>query len=98
MSKFGEVLEALKSNKRARRLGWNGKGMFIFMILGNTVPHEHTQNFKSLSQPIKDYFDSLGKDIEFNPSIAMFTAEGKIQGGWLASQADMLSDDWEILN
>lgn len=34
-------------------------------------------------------------NISYEPCIVMFTAQGKYQPGWLASQADMLADDWE---
>ena len=97
MNKFGEAIEALKEGKRVTRCGWNGKGMFLFMIVGNTVDKEYVQNFKSWTPDIKDYFQGLDIDIEFNSSIAMFTADKKVQGGWLASQSDMLSEDWLIL-
>ncbi len=35
---------------------------------------------------------------KYEPYIVMFTAQGKYQPGWLANQADILSDDWEIVD
>ena len=35
---------------------------------------------------------------EFEPCIVMFTAQGLHQPGWLASQADMLAEDWEVVS
>jgi hypothetical protein len=80
---FGEALTALKSEQMVRRVGWNGKNMHLYLedMLSHTVPGGA---FK-------------GQRREYEPCICMFTAQGKHQPGWLASQADMLADDWEIV-
>lgn len=33
----------------------------------------------------------------YEPHLVMFTAQGKHQPGWLASQSDILSNDWRIV-
>ena len=38
-----------------------------------------------------------GEDVVFHPSVTMYTAQGDMQPGWLASQADMLAEDWGIV-
>lgn len=38
------------------------------------------------------------KGYEYEPCIVMFTAQGKWQPGWLASQTDLLAEDWEIVD
>jgi len=91
---FGEALEALKAGKKVAREGWNGKGMFLFLLPGGTVPTRAIHD-PALRQVIEeqvggDTFEALG-------SIRMFTADKKILTGWLASQTDMLSEDWVIL-
>jgi len=93
---FGEALEALKTGKRVMRSGWNGKGMFLFLLPANdgiptTVIHDPALKAVIESEVGRDTFDALG-------SIRMFTAEKKVLTGWLASQTDMLSEDWVILN
>jgi len=35
--------------------------------------------------------------VDINPHIDMFTADGSMQPGWLASQADMLATDWCVV-
>lgn len=73
---FGEAIEALKLGSRVSRAGWNGKEMYLTLIMpGNAMHH--------------------GYDMQ--PCIAMKTADNKMQPGWLASQADMLGEDWGIL-
>lgn len=40
--------------------------------------------------------DAGGDMVMGEPCIVMFTAQGRHQPGWLASQADMLAEDWQI--
>jgi Protein of unknown function (DUF2829) len=41
---FGQALEALKQGKKVARRGWNGKGMFIYLVRGQEVPYESLRN------------------------------------------------------
>jgi len=91
---FGQALEALNNGEMVQRQGWNGKGMFIFKTVGNTVSKDFIQKFASLPQSVKDFLEAKGEDVVFHASITMYTAQGTMQPGWLASQADMLADDW----
>ncbi len=106
---FGQALEALKEGKLVRRAGWNGKGMFIFQRPEDFLSVEmivHT--VKSLPQSVKGYFaertdprfidriDATDK-VKFTAYLCMKAADGSIVNGWLASQTDMLSEDWEIV-
>lgn len=95
---FGLALEALKLGKKVARAGWNGKGMWLSLSCDGEreVPAE---NFWS---PHNAQFarDNGGTAIVL-PSITMKTtnAQGRVAilMGWLASQTDMLSEDWEIV-
>lgn len=80
---FGAAIEALKSGKRVARRGWNGKGMWLKLIPRNdwSVTIDHANDVVGL----------VG-----SPWIGMRTADHCFVP-WLASQTDMLSDDWEIL-
>lgn len=94
---YGQALEALQSGKIVTRPGWNGKGMWIFMQIGNTVPKSFIPNFKSLPDNVKAKLADRDQDVIFNPSITMMTAQGSFQPGWLASQSDMFATDWEVV-
>jgi len=110
---FGKAIEALKLGKRVARQGWNGKGMFIFMRPADDL-HIDTviDNVKSLPQSVKDFYrqdvtDEKGDRIfpadasdkvTFTAYICMKAADGTIVNGWLASQTDILSEDWTILD
>lgn len=94
---FGVVIHAMNNGHRAARKGWNGKNMFIYKTVGNTVNRDFIPKFASLPQSVKDFLEARGTDVVFQPSFTMYTAAGEMQPGWLASQSDMLATDWEIL-
>ena len=90
---FGDAIEALKQNKRVARAGWNGKNMFLFLLPAGTVPTKAIQD-PNLRQVIESQLN--GETFEALGTIRMFTADKKILTGWLASQTDMLAEDWVI--
>lgn len=84
---FSQALEALKNGKLVMRSGWNGKGMFLFLVPGST--------FKVNRAPLLGIYPE-GEVVQYHAHIDMKTAQGYVVP-WLASQADLLSDDWEIV-
>jgi Protein of unknown function (DUF2829) len=90
---FGEALKALKDGERVSRAGWNGKGMWLSDSPGS--PALPAAN--SWSPCKKAFAEQNGGTAEVLPCITMKTADGQILIGWLASQTDMLSDDWGIV-
>jgi hypothetical protein len=93
---IGDAVIALKQGKRVARIGWNGKGMFLFLLpAGDGIPtkviHDPALRAVIESEVGGETFDALG-------SVRMFTADKKILTGWLASQSDLLAEDWEILD
>lgn len=95
---FGQAIQALEKGYKVAREGWNGKSMYLFMQVGNTVTKDFIPHFKSLPESVKEELLSLDKDIVFNPSITMFTAAQEMQPCWLASQTDILAKDWTVLS
>jgi len=84
---FGEAIEALKLGQKVARIGWNGKDMFLFLVAGST--------FKVNRPPLLGIYEE-GTEINYCPHIDMKTADGSIVP-WLASQSDVLAEDWIIL-
>ena len=82
---FGDALEAMKDGDRVARKGWNGKGMYVFLA--------HEADF--VTDADISAFDQL--DVEVHDMLVMKTAQDTFQPGWLASQADMLAEDWYIV-
>ena len=81
---FGEALASVKQGKRVARSGWNGKDMFIFLVPGS--------RFQVNRPPLLGIYPE-GTQIDYAPHIDMKTAQGYIVP-WLASQADLLTNDW----
>jgi hypothetical protein len=91
---FGGALAALKEGRRVARSGWNGKGMWIALSPGSTdLPAE-----KFWAGPNREYAKSQGGCATVLPCITMKTVNGPILMGWLASQTDMLAEDWEVVD
>lgn len=89
---FGQAIEAMKQGAKVARKGWNGKGMYIWVMPGSTIV-----NCQNITDPhLKAINDANGGTITFTGSIRMKTATGEVLTGWLASQTDMLSEDWVI--
>jgi hypothetical protein len=106
---FGQAIEALKQGKRVARIGWNGKGMFIFQRPEDELQVDFIiDKVKSLPQSVKDFFKAKNEKempneqglekVKFTSYLCMYAADGSIVNGWLASQTDMLSEDWTILD
>lgn len=85
---FSEALLLLKSGKRVARSGWNGKGMFIFLVNGS--------RFIVNREPLLSIMGE-GAEVDYHAHIDMKTADGQVVP-WLASQADMLADDWAAVS
>jgi hypothetical protein len=100
---FGQALESLKRGHLVARKGWNGKGMFIFMRPEDSLPTNMIVNqVKSLPESFKrwvanNHGDSETDRIKFTAYLCMKAADGTIVNGWLASQTDMLANDWVIV-
>lgn len=86
-SNFGVALDAIKQGNKIAREGWNGKGMFLFYNNGRL----NTISYKALKAGI------IENALEVAPFILMKTADNKLVP-WLASQTDVLAEDWIIIN
>lgn len=91
---FGDAIAAMKQGKRVARAGWNGKGMWLALSCGETreIP---AASFWSPHN--KAHAEAQGGTAKVLPSITMKTATGEILMGWLASQTDMLAEDWCVV-
>lgn len=90
---FGQAIEALKAGEKVAREGWNGKGMWLVLVPGTP---------KAQLREGTPYREALQQDeCEILPHIDMWTtnAQGRraMLPGWLASQTDMLADDWAVV-
>lgn len=93
---FGDAIRALKQGKKVARSGWNGKGMWL-SLSGPDGPRS-VEASKFWSENNRKYAEECGGDVLVHPCITMKASDGAIVMGWLASQTDMLSNDWEIVD
>lgn len=82
---FGQAIQRLKNGMRVQREGWNGKGQYI--ELATNISYKNTKG-----EVINIEHEAIG-----NKAIAFVGTSG-VQLGWLASQADMLAEDWKVID
>ena len=91
---FGVALMNLKEGHRITRKGWNGKGMYVFLAKDLSF---RTEADLSEFNPTKTEDCNEINSVEVQDVLVLRTAQGTLQPGWLASQADILAEDWLIL-
>ena len=80
---FGEAITAIKNGKKVYRQGWNGKNQYV--ELATRISYVNSRG-----ELITPTHESIG-----NNALAFVGTSG-VQLGWLASQADMLAEDWDV--
>lgn len=90
---FGDAIVMLKAGHKVARKGWNGKGMWLILVPGS-------ENIRPVAgTPYSNA--GLTSEIQILPHIDMYTVDSSgrraMLPGWLASQTDMLSEDWTIV-
>ena len=81
---FGLAIEAAKMGKKIARAGWNGKNQYV--ELASCISYKN-----AAGETVNVDHCNIG-----NKALAFVGTSG-VQMGWLASQADMLADDWRIV-
>jgi hypothetical protein len=94
---FSDALIALKAGLRVSRSGWNGKGMFLWLKQETVIKSDWCKDLF-----LRELVDAEGGEILGLGTVCMYTHDSTgrkaILTGWLASQSDMLSEDWIILD
>ena len=84
MMDFGDAIRAVKKGAKVQRKGWNGKNQYI--ELATKVSYMNPDG-----GIVNVDHEQMG-----NKAIAFVGTSG-VQLGWLASQSDMLSEDWQVV-
>lgn len=84
---FSAALKGLKQGYKAWRSGWNGKGMFLFLVPGSRITVGEGKPLSAAFTP--------GMEVNYLPHIDIKTAQGDVVP-WLASQTDILATDWIV--
>lgn len=84
---FGQALELLRRGHAIARTGWNGKGMFVYLVPANRYP--------AATDAAKSHFgaDSM---VPYNAYMALVGADGRVST-WAPSGSDALAEDWVIV-
>ena len=85
---FGEALEEIKKGAKVSRDGWNGKGMFVFLVPAG--------RFSACTKAAIDIADEDGK-VNYNPYFAIKNVNGTVST-WVPSVNDCLAEDWFVMN
>ena len=85
---FGDAIRYLKRGLMVARKGWNGKGMYLFLGRDFQLTTDADLGEYTEEHPDGSY------NAEIHDSVCMRTADKSIVVGWLASQTDMLAEDW----
>jgi len=94
---FGQAIEQMKIGQKLTREGWNGKNMFVVLMPALKLPAHSSQEPGAKVNDRTAKHIGVDTPLDSQPYFAMFTAQGKWQPGWLASQSDMLAEDWLIV-
>lgn len=84
---FSIALDSIKAGNKLSRSGWNGKGMFVFLVLGST--------FKVSRSPLLGIFPA-GTEVNYKPHIDIKGVDGSIST-WVPSIGDIMANDWEVI-
>lgn len=84
---FGDALQMLKAGKKVARTGWNGKGMFVYLVQGSTF---------AVNRPPLLGIYAEGTTINYNAHIDIKGADGSVST-WVPSIGDCLATDWQVV-
>nr|WP_321482301.1 DUF2829 domain-containing protein [uncultured Cohaesibacter sp.] len=94
---FGHALEALKAGCKVARAGWNGKSMWIALSKGYSFPAAAASPGHASKLRADEVKGTPAAEVIVLSHIDMRSADGSMVIGWLASQTDMLAEDWMIV-
>ena len=84
---FGDALKALKAGQRVARAGWNGKGMFVYLVPAASYPVQ--------TGAAKAHFGD-GAMVPYNAYMAIKNVDETVST-WVPSVNDCIAEDWEVL-
>lgn len=86
---IGDAVRAAAAGEKVSRSSWNGKGMWITMSPG----HKDLPPERIWSDRIREHAEAKGSNMTFRPYLMLLTADGEMVP-WVASQTDLLAEDW----
>lgn len=93
---YGEALEALKLGERVARIGWNGKGMFVFYQIPSVILPYLIAKMQSVPKKVKGYLIDSNITLKYINGMIIVNSDGRCDS-WVASSSDTFANDWCIL-
>lgn len=94
---FGCAIEAAKKGNKIARKNWNGQNMFVVYMEPMQLPPYNTSGTDKKVNDRTAKFIGEDKPLNCQAYFAMYNAQEQWIPGWAATQSDMLSDDWFIV-
>lgn len=94
---FDRAINCIKNGLKVARTGWNGKGMWVALTPGSSFHAERAKPGHAAKHRANEMDPHGPHMIELLPHIDMRAADGSMVIGWLASQTDLLAEDWVIV-
>lgn len=94
---FGVALEKVKHGASVSRRGWNGPNQFVYLNRGSFDPRPRDNGEPINGIPLRLFNLGDSGTITRLPNFNLHTAQGCILTGWLASQSDLLAEDWYVV-
>lgn len=83
---FGLAVEALRKGLSVARNGWNGKGMFVYLVPANAYPAQ---------TPVAKSFFGESSLVPYNAYLAIKNVDNTVST-WVPSVNDVLAEDWSV--
>jgi len=84
---IGWAVRQLRNGMPVGREGWNGKGMFLYLVAGS--------HFSVTCTPLTGIYPA-GTVLDYREHIVMRTDQGDFVP-WVCSQSDLLAADWDLV-
>lgn len=92
---FSQALIEIKAGKKLKRVGWNGKGMFVLKAGGYSVAKDKLREGTLIDAA---FLEAEGvEEMVIVPHIDMWTTANNYVSGWVASQTDLFAEDWAVV-
>lgn len=94
---FGDAIEVLKQGGAIRRIGWNGKGMFVIKQVPAHIESDIIPKMQSLPQSAKDLILKGKGFIDYTSQCLIYNENTGRADSWVPSISDVFAEDWEIV-
>lgn len=94
---FGDAIEVLKQGGAIRRIGWNGKGLFVVKQVPAHIEKEVIPKMQSLPQSAKDLILKGKGFVDYTSQCLIYNENTGRADSWVPSISDVFAEDWEIV-